>query len=276
MKLLNILFCLFLFVAVTNGKEESYTGSTPADAAVIRTFFNIPVNDSIDFMRWQLVLNDTDYKLNCNYGIGKPNTNGFINGGKKIELRGALNKEKNYCLLQNGNKHLKLIKINANLLHFLDGNNNLLVGNGGWSYTLNNTAPLATNAVNHRSQETILKDSIVFQGRTPCGIPGIPKSTSCYKIKWYIVLYANNKSTTNTYTIKSTLWRSEGEKTGKWKIVTEKDGRIIYQLNDENNNVLLHLLKLDENILVFTDGEGKLLVGDEDFSYTLNRVVIRS
>jgi len=31
-------------------------------------------------------------------------------------------------------------------------------------------------------------------------------------------------------------------------------------------------LKTDENVLVFTDDTGKLLVGDEDFSYTLSRV----
>jgi hypothetical protein len=41
-------------------------------------------------------------------------------------------------------------------------------------------------------------------------------------------------------------------------------------LNDENGNGFLYLLKLDEHILVFIDAQGKLLVGDEDFSYTLN------
>jgi hypothetical protein len=49
-----------------------------------------------------------------------------------------------------------------------------------------------------------------------------------------------------------------------------KNGRIIYQLNDEKENGFLYLLKLDEHILVFTDANGKLLVGDEDFSFTLN------
>jgi hypothetical protein len=36
----------------------------------------------------------THYTLNCNYGIGKPNTNGFINGGKKIELTAFAAKKK--------------------------------------------------------------------------------------------------------------------------------------------------------------------------------------
>ena len=42
-------------------------------------------------------------------------------------------------------------------------------------------------------------------------------------------------------------------------------------MNDDKGNGLLYLLKLDEHILVFTDAHEKLLVGNEDFSYTLNR-----
>ncbi len=33
----------------------------------------------------------------------------------------------------------------------------------------------------------------------------------------------------------------------------------------------LYLLKGDDNILFFVDPNGRLLVGNEDFSYTLNR-----
>ena len=43
------------------------------------------------------------------------------------------------------------------------------------------------------------------------------------------------------------------------------------QFVDDNGNGFLYLLKLDNNILVFTDARGKLLVGDEDFDYTLNK-----
>jgi len=43
-------------------------------------------------------------------------------------------------------------------------------------------------------------------------------------------------------------------------------------LNDDNGNGFLYLLKLDEHILAFTDTDEKLLVGNEDFSYTMNRV----
>ena len=47
----------------------------------------------------------------------------------------------------------------------------------------------------------------------------------------------------------------------------------MYRLNDKNGKAFIYLLKLDEHILVFTDADGKLLVGNEDFSYTLNRII---
>ena len=65
--------------------------------------------------------------------------------------------------------------------------------------------------------------------------------------------------------------RDEGGKRGNWKITTGKDGRIIYQLNDENGKPFIYLLQLMQGVLIFTDANGNLLVGDHDFSYTLNR-----
>jgi hypothetical protein len=63
------------------------------------------------------------------------------------------------------------------------------------------------------------------------------------------------------------------EKREAWKTIIGKGGRIVYRLNDDKENGFLYLLKLDENILMFTDAQGNLLVGNEDFSYTMNRVV---
>ena len=79
----KVLFAVLLFmVSCANGKDRNFTGSTPA-ATVVREFLGIDFRDSIDFIRWKLVLNDLHFKLECNYGIGKPNTNGFINGGER-------------------------------------------------------------------------------------------------------------------------------------------------------------------------------------------------
>jgi len=272
---ISIIFLLNLLIASCgNGRENRYTGSTPAHA-VVRSFLGIPLTDSIDFIRWELVLMDNQYQLQCNYGIGKPNTNGFIKGGWQVELSGKFKKESNYYQLQHQGKTLNIVALNNNLLHLLNTDKTLLVGNGGWSYTLNNMSPSPTDEINIGTKQTAWKDSIDFEGRTPCNVPGIiPARTPCYKLKWHIVFYAGNeKSKTGQYKVLGTQWRKEGGRTGNWEINSGKNGRIIYQLNDDKGNGFLYLLQLDEHILVFTDKEGKLLVGDHDFSYTLNRVM---
>jgi hypothetical protein len=265
------LLTLFFF-SFAGATPDSYTGSTPA-GVVVRTFLGISLKDSIDFIRWQLTLNNSSYTLDCNYGIGKPNTNGFIDGGKKIKLSGSIYKQEHYYVLQNGNKVLKIASINSNLLHFLDANNKLVVGNGGWSYTLNNTNPEPDATINFNLMRSAFKDSMVLEGRSPCGVPGIiPQGKLCYKLKWYIVLYtddATNKS--GTYKVYGTPWREQRGRTGNWKSISAKDGHIIFRLDKDDGSVLLNLLQLDNNIFVFTDAGAKLLVGDQDFSYTLNR-----
>ncbi|HRI20237.1 MAG TPA: hypothetical protein PLA68_04765 [Panacibacter sp.] len=272
MKTGTFFFAILFIVSCANGKEKNYTGSTPA-AKVIRSFLGISLTDSIDFIRWKLMFTDNKYTLSCNYGIGKPNTNGFMEGGKKVELQGDLKKEKNVYRLMNGSMVLKMMELNSDLLHLLNTDNTLLAGNGGWSYTLANINPLIDDKVSITAQKTILKDSMSFEGRTPCAVPGvIAEGKQCYKLKWYMVLHADAKrNEPTTYKLYGTPYRNEGGRKGNWKIITGNDGRIIYQLNDDSGNGFLYLLKLDEHILVFTDAAGKLLAGNEDFSYTLNR-----
>jgi len=272
MKMTAAFWAIFLVVSCASGKEQVYTGSTPADP-VVRSFLGIPLSDSVDFIRWKCILRDSHYQLQCNYGIGKANTNGFIKGGLKIELQGAYRRDNNYILLQNRSRTLKALALNEDLLYLLDTDNSLLAGNAGWSYTLNSTTPLGSGRVSITAAPSKLPDSMVFEGRTPCKVPGIiPPGSSCYKIKWQVFLYPKAQMhTPGNYKIMATSWRKEGGRTGIWKIITGKNGRTIYQLNDAQGKGLLYLLKLDEHILAFTDAQGKPLVGDEDFSYTLNR-----
>ena len=273
MNIIATIFSFILFVSCSSAKETNYTASTPA-APIVREFLGISLTDSIDFIRWKLSLTDIKYSLECNYGIGKPNTNGFYNGGKKVTFHGTVKREGNNYTLVNGNRSIKLTELNLNLLHILNNDNSLLIGNGGWSYALNSMTPAATTKFNIMAKQMALKDSIAFEGRTPCGVPGIiPAGKECYKLKWYLVLYTDQKNEPATYRILGTPYRREdGGKKGNWKIATGKDGRIVYQLNDETGAPFIHLLQLDQGVLIFTDAKGNLLVGDHDFSYTLNRL----
>ena len=273
MKIISPFLLILLIVSCASAKETTYTGSTPA-GAVVRSFLGIPLSDSVDFIRWKFIISDNLYQLQCNYGISKANTDGFINGGEKIELNGVCRKDKNYFKFQNQTKTLKAIELNTDLLHLLNADDSMLVGNGSWSYTLNNISPSGNDEISIIAAPGALKDSIAFEGRTPCKVPGVVATGSlCYKLKWYIVLYANARiNKPGSYKVFGTQWRKKGARTGNWKIITGKKGRTIYQLNDDNGNGFLYFLKPSEHILMFTDARGKLLVGDEDFSYTLNNV----
>lgn len=272
MKIVATLITFVLLTSCANSKETNYTASTPA-SPLVRKFLGISLTDSIDFIRWKLAINDKHYSLDCNYGIGKPNTNGFYDGGKKVSFSGEVKNDKNVYLFQNGKQILKLAELNKNLLHILNEDNTLMIGGGGWSYAINNATPVQSDQLNFAAaRETIVKDSMAFQGRTPCGVPGVSKNQECYKLKWYLVLYGNPaKNEPLTYRVLGTGYRLEGGRKGKWVINKQKNGRLVYDLLDDNGKPFLHLLKLDEGVLIFTDEKGNLLVGDHDFSYTLNR-----
>ena len=236
---------------------------------------NIPRNsliDSIDFIRWKLSITDQKFSLECSYGISKPNTNGFYDA-KKVALTGIAKRENNNYILENVNHILKLAEINANLLHILNKDNTLLIGSDGWSYALNNIAPTTTNQINLTAKQSVLKDSIVFYGRTRCGDFSINRpGPACIKMKWLIVFYANkNEPTTYLLNRSSMLPLEYPGKKGTWKIISGQDGRIIYELTPDKETTPTYLLKLDEGVLIFTDAKGNLLVGNHDFSYTLNR-----
>lgn len=270
MKASAALILLLAFSSCANSKETNYTASTPA-ALLVREFLGISLKDSIDFIRWKLMINENTYSLECNYGIGKPNTNGFYDGGKKVNFNGSVRKEKNIYVLQNNDKFLKFGELNNNLLHILNEDNSLMIGSGGWSYAINNISPAPDDLLFLTVKTTAIKDSMAFQGRTPCGVPGVLKSQQCYKLKWYLVLYGNDKKDEPlSYRVLGTGFRSDGGRKGRW-IIVNKVGKITYELLDENEKPLFHLLKLDDGVLIFTDEKGNLLVGDHDFSYTLNR-----
>ena len=145
------------------------------------------------------------------------------------------------------------------------------------------------------------KDSfVVFAGTTPCGNvirplhkinaePDCPlEECKCIMVEWELTLYmdANTKEPTryklkgiNRYTVKETNMYSEpgtkSEAEGKWAIVRgtkTNPGAIYYQLNPGQPGMDLSFLKLSDNLLHIVDQNKKLMIGNEFFSYTLNRV----
>jgi hypothetical protein len=265
--LASVLFC-------SPYKDSEFTGSTPVEATV-RKFFGISLTDSIDFMRWKLKLRHDSYHLAVEYGLAKNGTPGFSNR-KEIILDGKLRREGNYYYLVNQNKTLSIQSINANLLHILDEKKSMLIGNGGFSYGLSNIHPVKTDQVEALVTKPEINKVQVYEGRTPCqelsAAVGINKGPECNKMKWYMILYADPVTHQPSYYLKGgRSFPREKMEHGKWKISQGRDGRTIYTLNPDKQPYSFNLVQVSENILVFTDKEGNLLPGNEDFSYILNR-----
>jgi len=271
------LIALLLIAGLCNPalkKETVYVGSTPVESTV-RKFFGISLTDSIDFMRWNLSLQNDSYKVSVEYGLAKNGTPGFTNG-KHIMLSGKLRQEGNYYYLVNQNKTLSIESINKNLLHLLDEHKNMLIGNGGYSFGLSNTHAVKSDQINIPVRKYTLNEYQVYEGRTPCqeisADAGMNKGPECNKMKWYMILYTDPATHQPSYYLKGgRSYRKETMDRGKWTVSPGKDGRTIYKLSPEKEPWSFYLVQVDDNILVFTDKEGNLLVGNDEFSYTLNR-----
>lgn len=275
MKANYLLILLFtLFRSVSEQPPQTFVGSTP-EHSVVRSFLGIPVTEPIDFIRWKLVIKSDSYELTCRYGMSKGGTPGFINE-KLVSCRGKLDKKGDIFILHEGKKILELVKVNENLVHLLDHSHQMLVGNGGYSFVLSNDKPIATDYFTITPKKNTKAYPLVFEGRTPCQelsqLLKLNKGEICPKLKWYFVLYADTLTSKPSYYLSGGMgYRKETMERGKWRIKTLDNGRIIYQLSPDNGAYTLNLLKGDDNILFFMRPDGSLLVGNEDFGYTLNR-----
>lgn len=118
----------------------------------------------------------------------------------------------------------------------------------------------------------------VFDGRTPCNILSTylnePSRQECFKIKWRLTLFVDSISGNPTrYELIGLTYKREKPRVGNWQILTGTNAdadAIVFELIETGRPPLL-LQKGDDNILFFLDKDRKLLVGNRDFSYTLNR-----
>ena len=121
-----------------------------------------------------------------------------------------------------------------------------------------------------------------FEGRTPC--QEISKQLNlfvdagCIKLKWsFTFLQDAATGRPGTYKLEGTLYRdgrlhAAAPRTGKWSVLRDwSSGALIYRLERDEPGGYLLLMRADENVLFFLDKEGNALVGNQSFSYTLNR-----
>ena len=286
-----------------------FEGTSPCDA-VSRKPLQIPTTVNCEMIKWSLILfqnrdsiDPTTYELNFSYGLSQSNTNGLINGGTKVARRGRWTTAHGTTTAPNAVTFeldkgsagaMSFLKLDHNVLHLLDSDRNLAVGNAGWSYTLsrrdtlqkqtdlaNATATSSFQSAQINSLSTGAPLSSVlgrFVGRSPCvQVARELRKTvgaDCMKVKWDLTLYQDSKTLAQTtYELRGTFYRDRIRK-GTWTVLRGARGNraaVVYQLNADAPDGSLMLLKGDDNILFFLDGDRNLMIGNGDFSYTLNR-----
>jgi hypothetical protein len=297
-------------VAASIGNAE-YAGSTPCDDASRAFVGGIASNVPCHSITWHLTFSANlnanqraTYRLRAQYGLqGKTDPN-QLEEGPAIEASGewemvhaseASSRRVVYRLFADGGqKTVSLLRVSENLLHFLNPDKSLRIGNAGWSFTLNRkgvfaVTPLSTQVIEPgqaNGSTNFWRDAArqgpqihgYFEGRSPCQeiakLLNVPKGDACIKIKWQLILYQDPVThAPTTYALGGLAWRNP-PKTGKWtfsKGTKEDPAAVVYQLDPDKAQGFLSFQKADENILLFLGNNRELLVGNEHFSYTLNR-----
>ncbi|MBB6327532.1 hypothetical protein FHS59_003175 [Algoriphagus iocasae] len=287
--------CIFLTASCFGKNTKSETiliGSTPGDD-LIKTMLAIPNQTKVDFIRWNLILdNENVFTLDITYGESKPNTLDFISAEKQT-FNGTYsivnNREKNgfkeiYQLKSDGLPGIiSMTQISENLFHILTPQNKLMNGNGGWSYSLNRKVAVDSGEILISSPIPDDKSlQQVFDGRTPCqeiaaGHPEMKVSITCFKLKWKLTL--NRDSVTHlptTCTIRTVVDNQPRDVSGTWAIIkgtATNPEAIIYKIHANDLAEPISLLLGDENVLFFLDQDNIPLIGNEDFSFTMNKRV---
>jgi hypothetical protein len=285
-----------------------FIGSTPGGALPREFLGGLATNAECHFIKWEI-------KLLPNQGAASPATCHLVaqyhvparhnpnqyEEGPKVTARGTWEMVKGtksnpdavvLRISSENRQSLSFVKVNEDLLHLLNPDGTLMIGNGGWSYTLNRAAgsekpvdaSLAMSApdMSYKIAPLATGPAVfgVFEGRSPChGIARelkLPQHAGCHKVKWRVTLYQDPKtSAPTTYKVEGSLHR-QSTREGTWSIVRgpkTDPNAVVYQLNATPTEAALLLLKADDNILFFLNQNREPMVGHADFSYTLNRVV---
>lgn len=153
MKALVLTVSTLLFITATSCSQNRpdaaavYVASTPCSQGT-RPLPGMDLQTGCELMKWKLVLHEHTFELHCDYGMTQASTKGFSKG-KSLDLSGSWTIQKGtpahpqatvYRLHDNKtDKNISFIRLSGELLHLLDANGGLMIGNGGWSYTLSKT-----------------------------------------------------------------------------------------------------------------------------------------
>ncbi|HTD65823.1 MAG TPA: hypothetical protein VK846_04745 [Candidatus Limnocylindria bacterium] len=294
-----------------DGVAAEFVGSTPGGTRVQEFLGGLASTALCHSVTWQVTLftnqptgRPSTFSLTALYHVPMRSNPNRSEDGPKVAWRGTWEILPNvksgpgqviYRLTAGESKRsLSFVKVSDGLLHLLNPDGSLAVGNGGESFTLNRAdqaekpgdTGLAMNApsISYKISPLATGPTVfgVFEGRTPClGISrelNISRSEACIKAKWRVTLYQNPETLApTTYKVEGSLFR-DGVREGTWSMTSgaaTDTSAIVYQLNATPTQPALLLFKADHKILFFLKQNRQLLIGHADFSYTLNRVAAK-
>jgi len=148
---------LFSFGLISKAAAQTaafavFVASTPCSTGT-RPLPGIPPGQTgCELIKWTLKLSGDGtqspgtYVLDCDYGMPKQGTKGFINGGTHLRREGKWAVAKGMSSNPSAviyrldpdkpSESVSFVRLNENLLHLLDSHQQLMNGTGAWSYTL--------------------------------------------------------------------------------------------------------------------------------------------
>lgn len=275
-------------LSATQPGDTHYIGSTPCQDAVRQFVGGLPAAAPCHAITWRLSFVEAKrWTLAATYGVPAPaNPNAMVDG-PTVRLEGGLVQTPDgYRLERRGSRSLSFRRLSDGLIHVTSGGR-LMVGTAGWNYTLSradlaeqavspSTAPDLSYSISARASGSDVFG--IFEGRTPCaGIAtelGIAIAPGCMKVKWRVTLMQDPATRQpTTYKVESSLHRQHPRE-GSWRISggsPASPGSVVYELAGTEREAAIRLMQGDAGVLFFLDQRGRMLIGNLDFSYTLNR-----
>lgn len=275
--------------SVASPNAGIFLATSPCDEFA-KSFLRIPAGENCDRIKWHLSLYDSGkYALKREWGFHVDNRTYLPKDTTSIEghwktVKGGTSYPVVIQLDGGKPNGISFALVDQNILHVLDGHM-LAIGNSGASYTLSRDQKSSVIASgNHGSSgEQNPAAQTIFSGRSPCREVARELNRSvpsdCFKLKWALTLRRDPKTLApTTYRLRGSLYWNDGgpeyPREGKWKIIKgtkTNPNAVVYQLEAAGSDGPIFLLEADRNILFFVAKDGNLLIGNEDFSYTLNR-----
>ncbi len=292
---------------LSNVWKVRLVGSTPCDPSV-REMIGIPKEASGDFIRWKLDLTEKSkrtvplygsFRLQADYGIGKngtpwfkPDSGSVIHSGRYGTVEG-FNEDPSIRLIRfyrgdNRSYQVTLLRLNDNVYHLISNDQKLMVGNGGWSFTLNRSSTSTSTSTIEDTRLPAITHSVLFVDDSTISTSYVARTPSqpfaadynleiepeWKKLKWLLKLYRDSVTfQPTTYSLARTDDRPT-ESTGRWQILRGIPGNpsiVVFQLDHDIPEKTTSLLYGDQNVLFLLTKQNQLYVGNDDFSFTFNR-----